>query len=312
MTYILSSIILILLIVMYAHYRSNKRTDKQLQHISKKVDAIISEESSEQLLVVTNQKDVVQVLTQMNRLLNYIREIKAESIRMKMSINRMLMYVSHDLRTPLTVILGNVETLRENPNLSPEKRDLLLSKVQSKEKEVLHVINTFFDLAKLDSGDWKMDWKRIHINEICRKIIFGYYDMLTNQDFKVSIDIPETPIFIYADEDAIYRMLDNLLSNAVHYGKDGDTIGLTLRTEHHDVLIDVWDNGKGIPEKEQKHIFKPMFTLNESQSISTNGSGIGLTITKQLTEQMNGNIYLTSSPFDHTVFTIRLNKNERS
>lgn len=308
MAYLLGSIILILLVAIYFQYKTNKETSDNLRYISEKMNHIISEGTSERLLLVTDDKELKELLTELNRLLAYNHEVRAESARMKMSMNRMLSNVSHDLKTPLTVVLGYIETLRQDRSSSPDERDVLLSKVQSKATEVLGLINKFFDLARLESGDWKMDWKRVHINEVCRKVMLGYYDTLTNKGVEVMIDIPKVPIYVYADEDALYRVLDNLLSNAIRYGNDGNVVGLTLRYDDDYVFIDVWDRGKGIRETERDRIFERSSTLEDSRSASTEGSGLGLTITKQLTEQMNGRIDLSSVPYERTVFTVRFEK----
>lgn len=308
MTYILWGIILILAGLNYIQFKYKKETNDNLRYIIEKLERIISEQSSEQILLVTDQKELKRMLSEVNRLLTYNHEITADGARLKMSMNRMLSNISHDLKTPLTVVLGYIETILHDQSLTPDEWNDLLSKVEAKAKEVLYLINKFFDLAKLESDDWQIYRKRVHINEVCRKIMLGYYDILTKKGLKVIIDIPETPIHVYADEDALSRILNNLLSNAIHYGIDGKVVGLTLRYDDNNVYIDVWDKGKGIHETEQNLIFERLYTLDDSRNSSIKGSGLGLTITKRLTEQMNGSIELSSIPYEKTVFTVKLTK----
>src|SRR5690625_1672927 len=297
-----------LLVTNYLQYKAKKEKNVNLQYIREKMNNIIYEGTSERLLLVTDEKELKELLIQVNRLLSYNHEIRANGARMKMSMNRMLSNVSHDLKTPLTVVLGYIETIQHDQGISSEERNDLLSKVQVKAKEVLVLINKFFDLAKLESDDWKINRKRIHINEVCRKVTLSYYDILTKKGFKVFLDIPEAPIYIYANEQALFRILENLLSNAIKYGRDGNVVGLRLRHDDSHIYIDVWDKGKGIPQKSQDRVFERLYTTEDYGNSSIVGSGLGLTITKRLTEQMNGCIDLSSIPYEKTVFTLQFRK----
>jgi signal transduction histidine kinase len=304
MTYLLCSIILVLAVLNYLQFKAKKETNNNLRYITDKLESILSEKSSERILLVTKQKELKKVLNEVNRLLSYNHEMIAEGSRLKISMNRMLSNISHDLKTPLTVVLGYIETIWHDQSLASDEQNDLLLKVQVKAKDVLDLINKFFDLAKIESHDWQMNRKTIHINEVCRKVMLGYYDILTKKSFNVMIDIPEVPIYINADEDALFRILDNLLSNAIKYGNDGKIVGLALRHDDNSIFIDVWDKGKGIRKTEQSRIFERLYTLEDSRNSSIEGSGLGLSIAKQLTEQMNGYIDLSSIPYEKTVFTV--------
>ncbi|WP_239617642.1 sensor histidine kinase [Cohnella mopanensis] len=303
--YLLGLLLLLSLVMNIVQFKANKERNASLGYISDKLNGIVSDRSSERLLHVTAEPELRELLIGTNKLLAYNHELISDGARMSNSMRRMLSNVSHDLKTPLTVVLGYIETIRLNRNLSSDDRDEMLSKVQSKALEVLALINKFFDLAKLESGDWQLERRRIHINEICRNSMLAYYDLLTGKGFEVPIEIPEAPVFIYADEEAVSRILDNLLSNAVRYGYEGNVVGLTLRQDQEFVFIEVWDKGKGIQETEMDKVFERLYTLEDSRSSSSEGSGLGLTIAKRLTEQMEGQISLESQPHERTVFTVR-------
>jgi len=306
--YLLGGLLILSLAANFAQYRAKKERNVGLEYIGDKLDEILNGRTSERLLLVTAEPVLRKLLTGMNRLLEHNHELLAEGARMSLSTRRMLSNVSHDLKTPLTVVLGYIETIRNNRNLPSDERDKMLSKVQAKTLEVLAMMNRFFDLAKLESGDWQLERKRVHLNEVCRKCMLGYYDLLTDRGFEVSIEIPEMPVYVYADEEAIGRILDNLLSNAVRYGYEGNAIGLTLRHDPEYVHIEVWDKGRGIKAAERDLVFERLYTLEDSRSSSSEGSGLGLTIAKRLTEQMDGHIGLESRPYERTVFTLRFAK----
>ncbi|RCW76986.1 sensor histidine kinase [Saliterribacillus persicus] len=304
MIVILSIIILILLLLLFQQYHSKRSLDKNLRYISNKINLIISNESSDRILLITEEKQVRQLLIEINQLLDYHQEYLADNNRMRMSMNRMLTNISHDLKTPLTVVVGYLENLQYDNDYTPEERTALIDKVSVKVINVAGLINKFFDLAKLESGDWQLDFRRIHINELCRKVVVGYYDTLINKGFDVAIDIPKEPIYLYGDEDALNRVLHNLLSNAMRYGKDGNFVGLTVSQENENVTIEVTDKGKGIPHSEQDRIFERLYTVKDSKSEFAEGSGLGLTISKRLIEQMNGQIEFSSAPYSLTTFTL--------
>jgi signal transduction histidine kinase len=223
-------------------------------------------------------------------------------------MRRMLSNISHDLRTPLTVISGYVEMLLHRTDIAPEERAALLGKVSAKVQEVTGMINTFFDLAKLESGDRELPLSRVYLNEVCRRNILSFYDVLTDNGFEVQIDIPDEPIHVYANEEALDRILNNLISNAIRYGGEGRMLGLSVRADGEAVLIEVTDRGKGIQEHHQDHIFERLYTLEDSRNRKYQGSGLGLTITKRLVELMHGSISVTSKPYEKTTFTVWLKR----
>ncbi|PWU69802.1 sensor histidine kinase [Gracilibacillus dipsosauri] len=308
MIYLLIVVIVVLLLLVFKLYHEKKKIRYQLSYMTEKMNQIISNPSAERLLLMTEEKELRNLLNEINRLLDFHHQYIADNAKVRMSMNRMLSNVSHDLRTPLTVILGYLETMEYDKKLTDQKRGSLLTKVRRKALEVSDLINKFFDLAKLESGDWQLDIRKVHLNEVCAKAIVGYYDTLSSKGFAVETDIPQEPIFLYADPEAITRILDNLLTNAIRYGKDGKMVGIALEQDEDHVYLKVSDRGKGIKEQEKQRIFERLYTLNDSRSRQAEGSGIGLTIAKHLTEQMNGQITYASTPYTKTVFTVQFPK----
>lgn len=231
-------------------------------------------------------------------------KVKADYRRAEIASKKMLSNISHDIKTPMTVILGYLEIMRINGKSTDE----LLGKIEQKAENVMELINQFFTLAKLESGDMAMELSKIDICEICRESILDFYEILTSNDFQVDIDVPELFIYIQGNKDAVQRILFNLVSNVVRYGADGKYLGVFLRADEKSVYIDVTDKGKGIDKQFANSVFDRLFTLEDSRNRNIQGNGLGLTIAKNLALQLGGDITLESTPYEKTTFTVRFKR----
>ena len=258
--------------------------------------------------MITDDRELKEILRAVNDLISQNRQIIANYNKTEESIRKMLSNISHDLKTPLTVILGYAEMLAMEEKINDEERKELNEKVYVKTNEVLELVNEFFDLAKLEAGDQDIPLTRVNINEICRKNILSFYDVLTVKGFEVEIDIPETNVYVLGNEEVLDRILNNLISNGITYGGEGKVIGITLKCDNESVTVDIWDRGKGISEYHFDKVFERMYTLEDSRNKFYQGSGLGLTITKRLVEKLGGNIYLSSKPYEKTVFSFTLKR----
>lgn len=307
MIYILMVIICLLIGVILLQVHSKKKRDDQIQYMTQKLHDIVDNHTSENLLVFTDDKDLVRLLMSINHLLNHNQKLIADHARNEESIRKMVSNISHDLKTPLTVIVGYLEILKEHESVKQEM-EKEVTVAHHKAVELLGLINEFFDLAKLESGDKEIKLEKVNLNEICKKSILEFHTILREKDWTISIMIPEEPIHVIGNEDALNRILRNLLSNAIKYGSDGQTIGLTVEYDRSFAYIKVWDKGKGIQEASKEKVFERLYTLEDSRNKLYQGSGLGLTITKRLVESLEGTISLSSEPFVETVFTVRLKK----
>lgn len=297
-----------LLVVIAVQWLVNRKRSRELRQVEQELIKIVSGKTSEKLLVFTDDRALIQVLMAINNLLEQNRQIAADYMLTEQSMKRMLSNISHDLKTPLTVVLGYLETLNLSPDLDETERRLLLSRVYIKANEVLELIRRFFDLARLESGDTSVELTGMDMNDICSASMLAFYDTLTAKGFEVVIDIPEKPLLAWGSEEAMNRILNNLISNAIRHGGEGQTVGLALRADDSYVYVEVWDRGKGIDELNQSRVFERMFTLDDSRNRTFQGSGLGLTITKRLAELQGGTVIVSSKPYEKTVFTVKLRR----
>ena len=282
--------------------------NKEISYVEKKLQSIIDQQTDENVLLYTSNSQMKSLLIQINRLLEHNQKTVANFHSVERSMRKMLSNISHDLKTPLTVILGYIEIILHDKTINQEKEKSLLQTVHLKAEEVLALINHFFELVKLESNDVHLEMSKIELGEICRKTILDYYEILTKKEFDVSINIPNEQYFIWGNKGAVERILNNLISNALQYGSDGKVIGLHLRSTNDKVYIDVFDRGKGILEDGKDRVFERLYTMEDSRNKLYQGSGLGLTITKRLVEQLDGKILLESIPYQKTTFTIELKR----
>ena len=304
----MSLLILALIAVIAYQYQASRKLRSDIHYIANKLNEILADRSVQKLLHQTETPELRELLTGINRMQEEQQRARAEYVRTEMAMRRMLSNISHDLRTPLTVIAGYVELLMHRRDMAPEERAVQMGKVADKVQEVIGLINIFFDLAKLESGDEELDLSLVQLNEVCRRNILSFYDVLADSGFEVEIHIPDEPVFVYANEEALDRVLNDLISNAIRYGGDGRMLGLAMRADEETVYVEVTDRGKGIDEHHRDHIFERLYTLEDSRNRRYQGSGLGLTITKRLVELMHGSITVSSKPYEKTTFTISLKR----
>ena len=297
-------IVVLICIVLYQQFAFRTGTQIKLKKISQKLEEIQDTDSDENVMVFTDNKVLMDLVAQINRLLENQRKVKVDYRRSEISSKKMLSNISHDIKTPMTVILGYLEIMRLN---SSGENEMLL-KVEQKAQRVMELINQFFTLAKLEAGDTEIEISKIDVCEACRENVLDFYELLTQKEFQVQVDIPEEAVFVRGNKDALQRILFNLISNVVRYGSDGKYIGMFLRSDEKYIYIDVVDKGKGIERGFAQNVFERLFTMEDSRNREIQGNGLGLTIAQNLAHQLGGKITLESEPNVKTTFTVNLRK----
>lgn len=289
-------------IVLYQQIVFRAGMQTKLRNMHQKLKEMIETDSDERIMVFTDNKELMELAAQINSLLDHHLKAKADYRRSELASKRMLSNISHDIKTPMTVILGYLEIMRLNGEATQE----MLAKTEQKAQSVMELINQFFTLAKIEAGDAEIALSRVDICEICRESILDFYEILTKADFQVEVGLPERAVYIQGNQEALQRILFNLISNVLRYGSDGKYLGIFLREERESVLIDVTDKGMGIDKAFADRVFDRLFTMEDSRSRSVHGNGLGLTIAKNLALQLGGEISLESVPYVKTTFTVKL------
>jgi two-component system, OmpR family, phosphate regulon sensor histidine kinase PhoR len=254
----------------------------------------------------TTREDILELGGELNRLADYFQTALIRTNFLEEERKRMISNISHDLRTPLTSLLGYIEALRSDKTLTEEERREFLRISAEKGHDLLRLIEEFFELARLEEASHEIELQKIDLAELARTVILDFYPDFTRLSITPSLAIPNDPVYVKANPDSLRRVLNNLLSNALRYGQDGKIIGLTVRKELEYAFIEIWDRGEGIPAHDLPYIFERLYTAEASRNTSMRGTGLGLTIVKSLVEKQGGQIKADSIPGERTVFSFSL------
>ncbi len=192
--------------------------------------------------------------------------------------NSFLGNVSHDLRTPMTVIAGFVDGIRDG-TIPPEKHDYYLEVISTEVRRLSRLVNTLLEISRMQSGERKLNIAKFNISEKTRQILLSFEKKIDDKKLEIEFN-NEEDINVLADGDVIYQVIYNLIDNAVKFTPQGGTISLTIETKDKKAHISIKNTGEGIPADELPHIFDRFYKSDRSRGLDKMGTGLGLYIAK--------------------------------
>jgi len=222
--------------------------------------------------------------------------------------------ISHEFRTPLTLILGPVERLLKSSSVLPEdkKKDIYIG-MHKNASRLLRLINELMDFRKLEAGALKLNIQNREMVSFVRNIYSCFEEIAEEREIKFDLVVPSEEIDASFDPEKLEKVLYNLLSNSFKYTPDRGRISMLLKKESYDqVIIQVEDSGKGIAAKDRDKIFNRFYHIETSDDSKqkNQGTGIGLALTKNLVEMHGGRIDFSSIPDQKTCFSVTLPLNK--
>ena len=294
---------MILLVLYFKEHNKSKKIESDYKYINARLLDIINNSENNYILIPSDIKVVKETAKGINNLLEKFNDRQIDYNRNQKVILQIFTNISHDLRTPITVLKGYIEMLY----LQSQKEDLppaihaTIEKMQRNSQELVHSVNNLFNLAKIQSGDMVFHIQKVNLTQVCHEIILEFYTILEEEKFHVEVNIEDKPLYANVDIEAVGRILKNLIDNAIKYGNAGKFLGISLYKKDNHIYIEVEDHGAGISEKDKIHIFTRAYTADRKK-----GNGLGLAISQELANSMGGSISVVSIPQEKTVFTIRL------
>ncbi|MCL5029357.1 MAG: ATP-binding protein [Bacteroidetes bacterium] len=218
--------------------------------------------------------------------------------------SRFFTNISHEFRTPLTLILGPVKQIIETTE--DEKIIDELKVVQRNAKRLLALVNQLLDISKLESGSMKLQASSQNIVPIIKTLLQSFCSYADRKKINLKFNSFEDGIIIFFDKDKIEKIITNILSNAFKFTPDGGNIEITLTKDEQYVNVIISDTGIGIPEEKIPKIFDRFYQADGSRTKETEGTGIGLSLTKELVELHKGKIEVQSKEGKGTTFMISI------
>lgn len=240
-----------------------------------------------------------------NYMVEKIQESEEEKQKVEESKKRIIRNMAHDIKTPITSIMGYSKALLEEKEKNEEERKTYLGYVYKKTERLNYLVNELFNYSKLDSSNYKIHKKEVDLTDFVLDIAAFYYGDIERNKFKLNLDVPEKVINISMDEKEMERAFGNLIINALNYNPEETEITIALREEENIAIVEVMDNGVGINENVIKDIFNEFIRGDEARS-SSGGGGLGLAITKRIIELHKGKISVYSQEGKGTTFIIEL------
>lgn len=218
--------------------------------------------------------------------------------------DELIVYLAHDIKTPLTSMIGYLSLLDEIEDMPQKQRKKYTNIALDKSYRLEELMNELFDVARFNSEHIILEKEEISISLMLEQIIDDFYPILNELNKKIELNV-ETNIKILADPDKLSRVFNNLIKNAIHYSKEDSDITINVSKSHDQVIIEVMNIGKQIPKEKLNRIFEKFYRLDTSRTSKTGGSGLGLAISKEIIELHNGIIYATSDK-EKTSFIVKL------
>ncbi len=272
-------------------------------HFWNKTFKYINEITYETSKILNNDNKFIKLPSELSQIENSVNHIKKESIKNKeLAIqeqkkkNELITYLAHDLKTPLTSIIGYLDLILANNNL--EKKDIIKYTTIAMEKSLSlqNLINELFEITKLDTLEIKKEFQKIDLMLLLNQIICDFYPLATKSKKKITLKSKHKHLYVLGNSKELFRAFNNLLKNAINYSSENSNIEITTSLTNKHINIKISNScNKNLSTKELNKIFDKFYRGDTSRNTETGGSGLGLAITKQIINLHNGTIRATSN-----------------
>lgn len=296
----------ILITLFLVSYRQRKKQEaatileagKLIRYLSQHPDSTADQ-------VPTQYAEVTAQVISLNASMERQKRLLQEESQRK---NDLITYLAHDLKTPLTSVIGYLSLLEEVPELPAEQKAKYIKIALDKSLRLERLINEFFDITRYNLHEMVLETQTFDLSYLLRQLTEEFYPLVQAKGSSIQLEIPDS-LPMQGDPDKLARVFQNLLKNAVSYSYPGCPILVHGAEEPDCIRLTVENQGKTIPAYRLDSIFEKFFRLDESRSTDSGGAGLGLAIAREIVTLHGGTIGVTSRQ-EHTVFTVVLPKKQ--
>lgn len=254
---------------------------------------------------VTGDDEFSAMAANLNKMSSDIRKLMDKEREAERTKNELITNVAHDLRTPLTSIIGYLELLAGNTQIPQEMQHKYIEIAYSKSRRLEKLIEDLFGFTKLNYGKIAMHIGQIDIVKLLEQLLEEAYPNFEEKNLSYDLQSNVPAKIISADGNLLARLFDNLIGNAIKYGADGKRVLVKIHGEEDTVTVSVTNFGRVIPADELPLLFNKFYRVEQSRSATTGGTGLGLAIAKEIVDMHGGTIQVASD-LNGTVFTVKL------
>lgn len=236
-----------------------------------------------------------------------------EERQLERSKSELVAVASHQLRTPLTAIRGNIELLLDcSYGKLGKQQSEMLEEMETSTIRLISMVNDMLDITKIEKGELELNAQQINLPETIRSVISDLGEYAKGHDFTIAHNEPKRDVRVYADSLRLRQVFQNLIDNAIKYSRAPGTLRIEYTNRRNEVEITFSDDGIGIPEQEQQYIYDRFYRATNVTKASSSGTGLGLPIVKSIIEMHGGHVICHSKEDEGTTFKITLPKKKLS
>lgn len=258
---------------------------KYFKEINRGIDALIEENTGD--IVLSSELTVTE--KKINHIKHTLEQRKLATELAEQRKNDLVVYLAHDLKTPLTSVNGYLTLLRDENQISEELREKYLSISLEKAEHLEDLINEFFEITRFNLSNITLEYSRVNLTRMLEQLTYEFKPMLLEKNLKCELEIA-SDTKIKCDANKMQRVFDNLLRNAVNYSFDDGTIHIVATPNENNLSIKFTNRGNTIPQVKLERIFEQFYRLDTARSSRNGGAGLGLAIAKEIVELHKGTI----------------------
>jgi two-component system sensor histidine kinase VanS len=272
---------------------------KYFNEISKGLDVLVADKGDE----IELSSEMATMESKLKVIKRTLEEREQEARSAEQRKNDVVMYLAHDIKTPLTSVIGYLSLLDEAPDMPPEQKAKYVNITLEKANRLEKLVDEFFEITRYNFQAGSLSKESIDLYYMLAQMTDEFYPLLTASGKQANLRVPED-MTIYGDPDKLARVFNNVLKNAVAYSPDNSDIDIKAVASNDTVSI-VFTNTGSIPKDNLASIFDKFYRLDSARSTDTGGAGLGLAITKEIVISHGGRIYAESDE-NQTSFTVEL------
>ena len=248
------------------------------------------------------------ILQQVEDRMNHIKQMALKNERRARDEaqrkNDLIVYLAHDIKTPLTSVIGYLSLLNEAKDMPPEQKDKYVGVTLEKAYRLDQLIDEFFDITRFNLQYISVNKAKINLSLMLYQLADEFYPMLSAQNKTAVVNAPDD-LILWGDADKLSRVFNNILKNAIAYSYENCAINIEAFYRDNDIVINFSNQGDVIPKEKLDVIFEKFFRLNASRPSHTGGAGLGLAIAKEIVVAHGGSISVQSNQ-EKTTFIVKL------